>query len=61
MDDLFHGFEFICAYIDELLILTKGYWTDHLQHLKSKENTLKEKGFNAILKSNYLVRLKWNG
>ena len=25
MNDLFHGLEFICAYIDDLLILTKGY------------------------------------
>ena len=30
MDYLFHGIEFICAYIDELLILTKGYWTYHV-------------------------------
>ena len=27
MNDLFHGFEFICAYIDALLILTKVDWT----------------------------------
>ena len=33
MNDLFHGFEFICAYIDELLILTKGNWIDHVQKL----------------------------
>ena len=31
MNDLFHGFEFIRAYIDELLILTKGDWKDHVQ------------------------------
>ena len=30
MNDLYNGFEFICAYIDDLLILTKGYWTDHV-------------------------------
>ena len=28
MNDLFHGFEFICAYIDAILVLTKGYWID---------------------------------
>ena len=33
MNDLFHGFEFICAYIDDLSILTKGDWIDHVQKL----------------------------
>ena len=33
MNDLFHVFEFICAYKDDLLLLTKGYWTDHIQKL----------------------------
>ena len=28
MNDLFHGFEFIRAYIDDLFILTKGDWTE---------------------------------
>ena len=26
MNDIFHGFEFICAYIYELLVSIKGYW-----------------------------------
>ena len=30
MTDLFRGFEFIGAYMDDMLILTKGYWTDHV-------------------------------
>ena len=34
MNDLFHGFDFICAYIDDLLILIKKlYWTDHVQNI----------------------------
>ena len=33
MNDLFLGFHFIRAYIDDLLILTKGDWTDHIQKL----------------------------
>ena len=45
MNDIFQGFEFIFAYTDKLLILTKGYWKNHLQKLgitlnKSKENIL---------------------
>ena len=37
---LFHGFEFIRAYIDNLLILTKGDWTGHLQKLELTLNKL---------------------
>ena len=33
MNDLFHGFEFIHAYLDYLLILTKGDWIDHIHKL----------------------------
>ena len=33
MNDLFHGFEFISAYIDAILILTKVDWTDNAQKL----------------------------
>ena len=33
MNDLFHGFEFICVYMDDILVLTKGYWTYHLRKL----------------------------
>ena len=32
MNDLFHGFEFIRAYIDNML--TKEYWTDHIKQLE---------------------------
>ena len=34
MNDLFCGFEFIREYIDDLLILTKGDWTNHVQKLE---------------------------
>ena len=33
MNDLFHGFKFIRVYIGETLILSKVYWTDHVQKL----------------------------
>ena len=41
MSDLFHGFEFIRAYIYELLILTKGDQTYHVQKLELTFNKLK--------------------
>ena len=47
MNDLFHGFEFIRVYIDDLLILTKGYWTDHVQKLELPINKLKGKGLKC--------------
>ena len=34
MNDLFHGFEFIHVYIEDLLILPKGDRTDHIQRLE---------------------------
>ena len=43
MNDLFHGFEFIRAYIEDVLILTKGDWTDHVQKLELTLNKLKGK------------------
>ena len=33
VNDLFHRSEFIRAYIDNMLILTKGYWKYHIQKL----------------------------
>ena len=33
MNHLFHGFEFINAYIDEIFVLTKGDSRDHVQKL----------------------------
>ena len=35
------------AYIDELLILIKGYWTYHLHNLELKRNKLKGKGIKC--------------
>ena len=43
MNDWFHILEFIRAFIDDILILTKGDWTDHVQKLELTLNKLKEK------------------
>ena len=40
MNDLFHRFEFIRAYIDNTLIITKGDWTYHIQKLELTLNKL---------------------
>ena len=33
MNEIFCGFEFIIAYIDDLLIIIKGDWSNHLNEL----------------------------
>ena len=43
MNDLFYGFKLVRAYIDDLVIRTKGDWTDHVQKLELKPNKLKGK------------------
>ena len=47
IDDLFHEFEFIRAYIYEPLILPIGDWTDHVQKLELLVNKLKENGLKC--------------
>ena len=40
-NDSFHGFKFINAYMDGILVFTKGDWVDYVQ------NNLKEKGLKC--------------
>ena len=44
MNDLFHVFEFIRAYMDELFILTKADCTDNVKKLELTLNKMKKKG-----------------
>ena len=53
MNDLFHGFDSICAYIYDLLILTKGDWTDHIQRLELTHNKLKGKGLKCNIERSF--------
>ena len=34
MSDLMTGLEFVCMYLDDLLVLTKSDWNDHLNKLE---------------------------
>ena len=58
VDDLFHGFEFICAFIYELLVLTKGYWKENLQNLGLALNKLKLKGRKFNIEDSFFVHTK---
>ena len=53
MNDLFYGFEFIRAYIDYLLILTKVYWKYHVQKLELTSNKLKESGLKFSIENSF--------
>ena len=44
-NEMFRGFEFIRAYIGDLLIITKGDWSDHLEKL---ELTLQKLKYNGL-------------
>ena len=57
-NDLFHGFEFICAYINGILILKKGDWTDHVQKLESTLIKLKVKGLKYNIEESFFGQTK---
>ena len=44
MNELFAGFEYVRAYIDYLLIITKGSFEDHLKHLDTVLERLETAG-----------------
>ena len=55
---LFNKFEFICAYIDTLLILIEGDWTYCVQILESTLNKRKEKGLKCIIEKYFFGQTK---
>ena len=60
MNEIFHGFQFIREYIDELLIFTKNYWSDHLEKLELTLQNLKDNGLNCNVEKSFLDKQKWN-
>ena len=60
MNDLFHGFEFILVYIDDLLVLAKRDWKDYVQKLELTLYIQKGKGLKCNIDSNSSDRSKSN-
>ena len=58
MNDLIHGFELIRSYIEEILILTKGDWTYHVQKLELTLNKMKEKGIKCNIEHYFFGKTK---
>ena len=53
MNKMVYGFEFIRAYIDDLLIITKVYWPDHLNKLERFPQKLKENRLKCNIKKSF--------
>ena len=53
MNEMFRGIEFIRAYIDDILIITKGDWSDHLNKLELVLTYLKENGLNCNIEGSF--------
>ena len=47
MNESFAGFKYVRAYIDDLLIITKGNLEDHLEKVKQVLHKLQEKGLKV--------------
>ena len=54
MNEMFRIIEFIRAYIDDLLIITKGNWSDHLNKLELVMKKLRANGLKCNIKSHSL-------
>jgi hypothetical protein len=56
MAELFDGFENVRAYIDDLLVLTKGDYDDHLEKLERVFQRLQEAGLKVNSKKSFFAR-----
>jgi len=54
--ELFDGMEYIRAYIDDLLVLTKGNYEDHLDKLDKTLEKLTQAGLRVNAKKSYFAR-----
>ena len=58
MSDLFQGMEYVRAYIDDLLILSKGDWNDHIHKLDRVLTKLSEAGLKVSCEKSFFGRIK---
>ena len=56
MSSLMDGLEFVRTYIDDLLVISKGSWEDHLQKLDTVFARLKEAGLKVNAKKSFFGR-----
>ena len=53
MNEMFRGIEFTRLYIYDLLIITKGDWSNHLNKLELVQKNLRENGINCNTKKSF--------
>ena len=56
MNELFEGLDFVRAYIDDLLCLTKGTFDDHLEKLERIFARLKQAGLKVNAKKSFFAK-----
>jgi hypothetical protein len=56
MSDLFQGMEYVRAYLDDLLILSKGDWDDHIEKLDRTLSKLAEAGLKVNCEKSFFGR-----
>ena len=57
LGDLFTDLEKVRAYIDNLLVLTKGNWEDHLSELDKVLTRLTKAGLRVNIKNPFSVNM----
>ena len=55
-----YDLEYVRTYIDDLLVITNGDWTDHLNSLEAVLKRLQEAGLKVNEKNRSLAGLPWN-
>ena len=56
MDELFHGFKEVRAYIDDILVLTKGSWPEHITILRRVLTKMKKANLRINAKKSFFGR-----
>ena len=59
-NEIFRVFEFIEAYINDLVIVTKGDWSHHLEKLELTLENFKTAGLGVISIIHFLDKHMWN-
>ena len=56
MNELMEGLEFARAYLDDLLVITKGGFKEHLEHLEQVLTRLSAAGLKVCMSKSKLCR-----
>ena len=56
MNELFEGFEYVRAYIDDLLIISNGTYKDHLHKIDTVLNKLKQTGLKVNATKSFFAK-----